>query len=91
MVTPFFLQYFTENHNSTLKFSVKESSVYFGSPVPVLEDFTSVKVLRHVQNHRDRRISSVEISCPQSLSSVAPLTKKPEDSGYEIAWLLTRL
>ena len=23
--------------------------------------------------------------CPQSLPSVAPLTKKPEDSGYEIA------
>ena len=22
--------------------------------------------------------------CPQSLPSVAPLTKKPEDSGYEI-------
>ena len=24
--------------------------------------------------------------CPQSLPGVAPLTKKPEDSGYEIAW-----
>ena len=23
--------------------------------------------------------------CPQSLPGVAPLTKKPEDSGYEIA------
>ena len=24
--------------------------------------------------------------CPQSLPGVAPLTKKPEDSGYEIAF-----
>ena len=26
-----------------------------------------------------------KIRCPQSLPGVAPLTKKPEDSGYEIA------
>ena len=26
--------------------------------------------------------------CPQSLPGVAPLTKKPEDSGYEIAGIL---
>ena len=39
-VTPFSFQYFTENHNSSLKFSETESSVSFGSPV--LEDFTSV-------------------------------------------------
>ena len=25
-----------------------------------------------------------KIRCPQSLPGVAPLTKKPEDSGYEI-------
>ena len=29
-----------------------------------------------------------KIRCPQSLPGVAPLTKKPEDSGYEIVvWL----
>ena len=41
-VSPFFFQYFAENHNSSLKFSETESSVYLGSPVLVLEDFTSV-------------------------------------------------
>ena len=41
-VTPFFFQYLTENHNSSLKFSETERSVHFGSPVPVLKDFTSV-------------------------------------------------
>ena len=30
-----------------------------------------------------------KIRCPQSLPGVAPLTKKPEDSGYEIAILLS--
>ena len=38
----FFFQYFTENHYSSLRVSEKESSAYFGSPVPVLEDLTSV-------------------------------------------------
>ena len=28
-----------------------------------------------------------KIRCPKSLPGVAPLTKKPEDSGYEIAFL----
>ena len=28
--------------------------------------------------------------CPQSLPGVAPLTKKPEDSGYEIGGLWVR-
>ena len=27
-----------------------------------------------------------KIRCPQSLPGVAPLTKKPEDSGYEIGY-----
>ena len=29
-----------------------------------------------------------KIRCPQSLPGVAPLTKKPEDSGYEIGLLV---
>ena len=29
-----------------------------------------------------------KIRCPQSLPGVAPLTKKPEDSGYEIALII---
>ena len=41
-VPPFFFQNFVANHDSLLKFSETESSVYFGSPAPVLEDFTSV-------------------------------------------------
>ena len=38
----FLFQYFTEHLNSSLKVSEIESSVYFESPVPVQEDFTSV-------------------------------------------------
>ena len=32
-----------------------------------------------------------KIRCPQSLPGVAPLTKKPEDSGYEIVALGCRI
>ena len=33
----------------------------------------------------EQRIKKIEFfRCPQSLPGVAPLTKKPEDSGYEI-------
>ena len=41
MFLPFFYQYLTEDHNSSLKFSETESSVNFESPVPLLELFTS--------------------------------------------------
>ena len=34
---------------------------------------------------REQSIKKIEFfRCPQSLPGVAPLTKKPEDSGYEI-------
>ena len=49
--------------------------------------FTSFWELRHAQNNRNRRICAVENdvpSRPQSLPCVAPLTTKPEDSGYQI-------
>ena len=38
----------------------------------------------------EQPIKKIEFfQCPQSLPGVAPLTKKPEDSGYEIVWILT--
>ena len=37
-----------------------------------------------VRDEDSRHEIAVEIWCPQSLRQVAPLTKKPEDSGYEI-------
>ena len=51
----------------------------------LLEYLTSVyKEPKREQNNRNRRISAVEIECPQSFPGVVPLTKKPEDSGYEV-------
>ena len=36
---------------------------------------------------RDSQSKKIEFfRCPQSLPGVAPLTKKPEDSGYEIGF-----
>ena len=35
----------------------------------------------------EQQIKKIEFfRCPQSLPGVAPLTKKPEDSGYEIGF-----
>ena len=37
----------------------------------------------------EQPIKKIEfLRCPQSLPGVAPLTKKPEDSGYEIEFSL---
>ena len=43
---------------------------------------SAVKQWKPLRNSQSKKLNFFR--CPQSLPGVAPLTKKPEDSGYEI-------
>ena len=44
---------------------------------------SAVKQWKPLRNSQSKKLNIFR--CPQSLPGVVPLTKKPEDSGYEIA------
>ena len=53
-----------------------------GHRILLLQDFCG----KTMETVTEQPIKKIEFfRCPQSLPGVAPLTKKPEDSGYEIA------